>query len=103
VEDPRRVRKAGRGIRTLGDGRDQEDRGPAEAPAPRDPAPPGRARLRSGGAPPGGRPGGRGRVRTFESYGTSLPGLDLSELNGWLIVIEGPDGVGRTTLLDNLR
>lgn len=39
----------------------------------------------------------------IESYGTTIPGLDLADLNGWLIVIEGTDGVGRTTQVDRLR
>lgn len=39
----------------------------------------------------------------FESYGMQLPGLDPSELTGWLIVIEGTDGVGRTTHVNRLR
>jgi thymidylate kinase len=38
----------------------------------------------------------------FESYGRrSRPKLD--DLSGWLIVIEGPDGVGRTTHVNRLR
>ena len=39
----------------------------------------------------------------FESYGTRIPGVDLTELTGWLIVIEGTDGVGRTTHVNRLR
>src|SRR5262249_9685585 len=39
----------------------------------------------------------------FESHGGSIPGLDLKELSGWLVVIEGTDGVGRTTHVDRLR
>jgi dTMP kinase len=39
----------------------------------------------------------------FESHGGSIPGLNLSELSGWLVVIEGTDGVGRTTHVDRLR
>jgi dTMP kinase len=31
------------------------------------------------------------------TYGTPLPGLDMKSLQGKLIVIEGPDGSGRTT------
>ena len=30
-------------------------------------------------------------------YSTALPGVDYSELQGKLIVIEGPDAVGRST------
>jgi dTMP kinase len=36
-------------------------------------------------------------------YRTPLPGVDLSELQGKLIVIEGPDAVGRTTQIQRLR
>jgi dTMP kinase len=32
-----------------------------------------------------------------------IPRSDPADLNGWLIVIEGPDGVGRTTHIDRLR
>ncbi len=32
-----------------------------------------------------------------------IPGADPADLTGWLIVIEGPDGVGRTTHVDRLR
>ena len=39
----------------------------------------------------------------FESYGTGIPSLDLQDLSGWLIVIEGTDGAGRTTHLNRLR
>ena len=39
----------------------------------------------------------------FESYGIPIPGVDLAELTGWLIVIEGTDGVGRTTHVSRLR
>lgn len=39
----------------------------------------------------------------FEAYGDPLPRLDLSELSGWLVVIEGTDGVGRTTHVTRLR
>ncbi len=38
-----------------------------------------------------------------ETYGVALPGMDLSNLVGKLIVIEGTDGVGRTTQIDLLR
>ncbi len=40
---------------------------------------------------------------TFEFYGEGLPGVDLSELRGRLIVIEGPDGVGRSTQVAMLK
>lgn len=36
-------------------------------------------------------------------YRTALPGLDYSELQGKLIVIEGPDAVGRTSQILRLR
>jgi dTMP kinase len=39
----------------------------------------------------------------FESYGVGIPGIDLQDLSGWLIVIEGTDGAGRTTHLNRLR
>ena len=39
----------------------------------------------------------------FEFYGEGLPGIDLSELRGRLIVIEGPDGVGRSTQVSLLK
>jgi dTMP kinase len=38
-----------------------------------------------------------------ETYGVLLPGTDLQELTGKLIVIEGTDGVGRSTQLALLR
>jgi dTMP kinase len=39
----------------------------------------------------------------FEYYGEGLPGIDLEELLGRLIVIEGPDGVGRSTQVSMLK
>jgi dTMP kinase len=42
-------------------------------------------------------------MRRFESYGQGIPGLELGDLSGWLVVIEGPDGVGRTTHVNRLR
>ena len=42
-------------------------------------------------------------MRRFESHGQGVPGLELGDLSGWLIVIEGPDGVGRTTHVNRLR
>jgi dTMP kinase len=39
----------------------------------------------------------------FEFYGEGLPGVDLSELRGRLIVIEGADGVGRSTQVSMLK
>jgi dTMP kinase len=42
-------------------------------------------------------------MKRFESYGVGIPNVDPTELTGWLIVIEGTDGVGRTTQMDLLR
>ena len=42
-------------------------------------------------------------MRRFETYGRSIPGLDLAELTGWLIVVEGTDGAGRTTHVTRLK
>jgi len=39
----------------------------------------------------------------FDSYGEGIPGVDPGDLTGWLIVIEGTDGVGRTTHVNHLR
>jgi dTMP kinase len=39
----------------------------------------------------------------FESYGIRIPGVDPAELTGWLIAIEGTDGVGRTSHVSRLR
>jgi dTMP kinase len=39
----------------------------------------------------------------FEFYGEGLPGIDLSELKGKLIVVEGTDGVGRSTHIGLLK
>ena len=36
-------------------------------------------------------------------YRTPLPGVDYSELQGKLIVIEGPDAVGRSTQIRGLK
>ncbi len=38
-----------------------------------------------------------------ETYGVVLPGMNLAELTGKLIVIEGTDGVGRSTQIKLLR
>ncbi len=38
-----------------------------------------------------------------ETYGTVLPGMNLADLTGKLIVIEGTDGVGRSTQIDLLK
>ena len=38
-----------------------------------------------------------------ETYGVGLPGMNLAELTGKLIVIEGTDGVGRSTQIKLLR
>ncbi len=42
-------------------------------------------------------------MKRFESYGQGVPGTPLGELSGWLIVVEGTDGVGRTTHVNKLR
>ncbi|MGH9764247.1 MAG: dTMP kinase, partial [Blastocatellia bacterium] len=39
----------------------------------------------------------------FEFYGEGLPEVDLKELRGKLIVIEGTDGVGRSTQVSMLK
>ncbi len=39
----------------------------------------------------------------FEFYGEGLPDVNLEELQGRLIVIEGPDGVGRSTQVSMLK
>src|SRR5215471_399820 len=39
----------------------------------------------------------------LEFYKTPLPGVDYTELRGTLIVIEGPDSVGRSTQVTRLR
>src|ERR1700690_2271838 len=38
-----------------------------------------------------------------KTYGKLLPGMNLSDLGGKLIVIEGTDGAGRTTQIDLLK
>lgn len=38
-----------------------------------------------------------------ETYGVTLPGMDLENLSGKFIVIEGTDGVGRTTQINLLK
>jgi len=42
-------------------------------------------------------------MRRFESYGDGIPRVNLDELSGWLVVVEGTDGVGRTTHVTRLR
>jgi dTMP kinase len=39
----------------------------------------------------------------LQFYSEALPGVDCSELHGQLIVVEGPDAVGRTTQVAQLR
>jgi dTMP kinase len=39
----------------------------------------------------------------MEFYGEGIPGVDLTELSGRLIVIEGADGSGRSTQIDLLK
>ncbi len=38
-----------------------------------------------------------------QTYGVVLPGMNLEDLTGKLIVVEGTDGVGRTTQMDMLK
>src|SRR5438552_13945164 len=38
-----------------------------------------------------------------ETYGVVLPGMNLTDLTGKLIVVEGTDGVGRSTQIDLLK
>ena len=42
-------------------------------------------------------------MKRFESHGNAIPGTRIDDLSGWLIVIEGTDGVGRTTHVNRLR
>jgi len=42
-------------------------------------------------------------MERLDPYAVGVPGVDPAELTGWLIVLEGTDGVGRTTQLDLLR
>lgn len=42
-------------------------------------------------------------MEPLQSYSEALPGVDCSELQGKLIVIEGPDAVGRSTQVTQLR
>ena len=39
----------------------------------------------------------------FRFYGSGLPGVRLDDLQGKLVVVEGTDGVGRSTQVDLLR
>ena len=42
-------------------------------------------------------------MKRHEAYGEPLAGVRIDDLSGWLIVIEGTDGVGRTTHINRLR
>ena len=42
-------------------------------------------------------------MRKMSFYGTALPGLEAESYSGKLIVIEGTDGVGRSTQISILR
>ena len=42
-------------------------------------------------------------LKPLQFYSEALPGVDPAELQGKLIVIEGPDAVGRTTQVSRLR
>jgi len=44
-----------------------------------------------------------GSRQPLQFYSESLPGVDYSELQGRLIVVEGPDAVGRSTQVTQLR
>src|SRR5213080_1782513 len=48
-------------------------------------------------------PSSKRNPKPLEFYSTPLPGIDYSELHGKLIVIEGPDSVGRSTQVTRLR
>ena len=39
----------------------------------------------------------------FETYGVGIPRVEMADLSGWLIVIEGTDRVGRSTHITRLR
>jgi dTMP kinase len=41
--------------------------------------------------------------RDLKFFGHGIPNVDRSELQGKLIVIEGTDGVGRTTQIEELK
>ena len=43
------------------------------------------------------------RQQPLEFYSEPLPGIDTAELQGKLVVIEGPDAVGRSTQISRLR
>ncbi len=43
------------------------------------------------------------RRKPLQFYEEPLPGVDSSDLQGKLIVVEGPDAVGRTTQIQQLR
>ena len=47
--------------------------------------------------------GGDGSIKEKLFYGTPLPGVDHEPYSGKLIVVEGTDGVGRSTHIDLLR
>ncbi len=44
-----------------------------------------------------------GSNRALQFYSEPIPGIDTSELRGKLVVIEGPDSVGRSTQVTQLR
>ena len=49
------------------------------------------------------RKGGGGKMKEMKFYGSALPGIDVEPYAGKLIVIEGTDGVGRSTHVAILR
>lgn len=42
-------------------------------------------------------------MKGFRTYGGGIPSIDPTELTGWLIVVEGTDGAGRSTQIESLR
>lgn len=42
-------------------------------------------------------------MKGFRTYGGGVPSLDPSDLTGWLLVVEGTDGAGRSTQIEYLR
>lgn len=45
----------------------------------------------------------KARAGQKKTYGTTLPGCDLAQLKGKLIVLEGADGSGRSTQIEELK
>ena len=88
-------------VRARRDGRDAAGRGAAaRAARHRAPAPAGIAPAPQGDADAAGR---RPREALRSRTDRACPGSTSGDLSGWLIVIEGTDGVGRTTHVNRLR